>query len=136
MKRLGGVIAVVALVVFLVMRNTPSWDKVGKDSVSLDPDQAWIIELEMLKSTKIKIKATEVDGKYIMVYWLNESDHKASQRGAVDESILSRSAAQAFFSGSSTGEGESAVPKGNVYIYFESIDPEAVNINYEVFVYQ
>jgi hypothetical protein len=136
MNRLGGVIAVVVVIALVIFRNTPSWDKVGKDSVSLEPDQAWIIELEMLKSTKVKVNATEVDGKRIMVYWLNESDHKAGQRGAIDESILSRSAAQAFFSGSSTGEGESAVPKGNVYVYFESIDPEAVKINYELFVYQ
>jgi hypothetical protein len=136
MNRLGGVIAVVAVIALVIFRNTPSWDSVGKDSVSLGADQAWTVELEMFKSSEVKVKATEVNGKEIVVYWLNEGDHKAVQSGVADESMVSKFASQTFISGSSTGEGESTVPKGNVYIYFESIDPEVVKIDYEVFIYQ
>jgi hypothetical protein len=137
MKRgFGGVIAVVAAVAFVIFRNVPSWDSVGKDTVSLNADQAWTLELEMFRSAKVKIKATEASGKNIVAYWLNESDHKAVQSGTFDESIVSKYSAQAFFSGSANGEGEATVPKGDVYIYFESVDPEMVKIDYEVFIYQ
>jgi hypothetical protein len=137
MKRgLGGVIGVVAVVALIIMRNTPSWDSVDKNSVSLEADQAWTLELEMFRSGKVKVKATEAGGKNIVAYWLNESDHKAVQSGTVDESLVSKYTTQAFFSGSSTGEGESTVPEGNVYIYFEALDPEVVKIDYEVFIYQ
>jgi hypothetical protein len=137
MKRgFGGVIGVVVVVALVIFRNIPSWDSVDSNSVSLEGDQAWTVALEMFKSAKVKVKATEANGENIVVYWLKESDHKAVQNGTADESIGSKFATQTFFSGSSTGEGESTVPEGNVYIYFESIDPEVVKIDYEVFIYQ
>jgi len=118
------------------VRNTPSWDEVDSNTVSLQQDQAYTVQLEMNASANVKVNGSEKDSNNMMAYWLNETDHNVLQNGSADEGILLKIASQSFFSASKSGEGNSKVPRGNVFIYLECQEEVESSITYTVSIYQ